>query len=83
MFHLLSLNTKSNIYYVFISEFVWSQEEHQNAGAWSFIKPRFENLIGIRNLNYAGRGPLCQPAVGVGVVHQHEVSQILKDTFSK
>lgn len=26
--------------------FIWSQEEPQNMGAWSFIKPRFENLIG-------------------------------------
>jgi len=25
---------------------VWSQEEHQNMGAWTFIKPRFENFIG-------------------------------------
>ncbi|KAL3287362.1 hypothetical protein HHI36_001836, partial [Cryptolaemus montrouzieri] len=28
------------------SVFVWCQEEHRNMGAWSFIKPRFENLIG-------------------------------------
>jgi probable 2-oxoglutarate dehydrogenase E1 component DHKTD1 len=24
--------------------FVWSQEEHRNSGAWTFVKPRFENL---------------------------------------
>ena len=62
-------------------EFVWSQEEHQNAGAWTFVKPRFENLLGIRNLSYSGRGPLCQPAVGVGSVHQQEISQLFRDTF--
>ncbi|TMW42873.1 hypothetical protein DOY81_012046 [Sarcophaga bullata] len=28
------------------STFVWSQEEHRNMGAWSFVKPRFENLVG-------------------------------------
>jgi len=26
--------------------FVWSQEEHRNMGAWTFVRPRFENLIG-------------------------------------
>ncbi|CAB0042711.1 unnamed protein product [Trichogramma brassicae] len=26
--------------------YVWSQEEPRNMGAWSFIKPRFENLCG-------------------------------------
>lgn len=27
-----------------IPEFVWSQEEHRNMGAWFFVHPRFENL---------------------------------------
>lgn len=26
--------------------FVWSQEEHRNMGAWTFVKPRFENMCG-------------------------------------
>lgn len=25
---------------------IWSQEEPRNMGAWSFVKPRFENLLG-------------------------------------
>lgn len=33
---------------IIISDFVWSQEEPRNMGAWSFVKPRFENLIGKR-----------------------------------
>ena len=35
-------------------EFIWSQEEHRNMGAWSFVSPRFENILGIK-LKYAGR----------------------------
>lgn len=62
-------------------EFVWSQEEHRNMGCWSFVRPRFENLVGV-HLRYAGRGELCQPAVGVGKVHQAENKQIVEDTFS-
>lgn len=31
---------------IFVSAFIWCQEEPRNMGAWSFIKPRFVNLIG-------------------------------------
>lgn len=34
---------------------IWSQEEHRNMGAWSFIHPRFENMCG-RRIKYSGRG---------------------------
>ena len=27
-------------------EFLWCQEEHRNQGPWSFINPRFANIIG-------------------------------------
>lgn len=37
-----------------ITEFIWSQEEHRNMGAWSFIRPRFENMCG-RKISYRGR----------------------------
>jgi len=60
--------------------FVWSQEEHRNMGCWSFVQPRFENLVGVK-LNYVGRGELCQPAVGVGQVHQVENKEIVEKTF--
>lgn len=62
-------------------KFVWSQEEHRNMGCWTFVQPRFENLLGLK-LSYAGRDELCQPAVGVGQVHQAENKQILERTFS-
>lgn len=29
----------------FTSEFVWSQEEPQNMGPWSFVAPRFTKLL--------------------------------------
>ncbi|PNF23062.1 putative 2-oxoglutarate dehydrogenase E1 component DHKTD-like protein, mitochondrial [Cryptotermes secundus] len=60
--------------------FIWSQEEHQNMGAWSYIRPRFENLIG-RRLKYAGRGPLATPAVGIGQLHQKEAEEVITKPF--
>jgi probable 2-oxoglutarate dehydrogenase E1 component DHKTD1 len=51
-------------------------------GAWSFIKPRFENIIGIR-LNYAGRDVSCVPAVGIGELHSQEVKLVLSKPFEK
>ncbi|XP_013414055.1 probable 2-oxoglutarate dehydrogenase E1 component DHKTD1, mitochondrial, partial [Lingula anatina] len=64
------------------TEFIWSQEEHQNSGAWSFIAPRFEKVVGCK-LAYVGRGPLAAPAVGIGQVHQREVLDILERTFAE
>ncbi|KAG8230977.1 hypothetical protein J437_LFUL003936 [Ladona fulva] len=67
--------------YLSLQVFIWSQEEHQNMGAWSFVRPRFENLIGIK-LRYAGRGPLAAPAVGIGSVHQQEAAAVISKPFS-
>ncbi|KFM64895.1 putative 2-oxoglutarate dehydrogenase E1 component DHKTD1-like protein, mitochondrial, partial [Stegodyphus mimosarum] len=60
--------------------FIWSQEEHQNMGAWTFVQTRFSNLLGCK-LKYAGRKPLATPAVGIGKFHQEEINYILNETF--
>ncbi|PSN50780.1 putative 2-oxoglutarate dehydrogenase E1 component DHKTD1 [Blattella germanica] len=61
--------------------FIWSQEEPQNMGAWTYMKPRFENLIG-RKLKYVGRGPLATPAVGIGQIHQKQAEEVITQPFS-
>ncbi|XP_064622382.1 2-oxoadipate dehydrogenase complex component E1-like [Lineus longissimus] len=63
-------------------EFVWSQEEHRNMGAWSFINPRFEKVVGTK-LNFVGRDVLAAPATGVGEIHKQEAEMIIKDAFAK
>ncbi|XP_048586334.1 2-oxoadipate dehydrogenase complex component E1 isoform X2 [Nematostella vectensis] len=61
-------------------EFVWSQEEHRNMGAWTFVAPRFQNLLGVK-LAYVGRRELAAPAVGIGKLHAQEEEQVLGASF--
>ncbi|XP_045483343.1 probable 2-oxoglutarate dehydrogenase E1 component DHKTD1, mitochondrial isoform X2 [Harmonia axyridis] len=60
---------------------IWCQEEPRNMGAWTFVKPRFENLIG-RRILYCGREELATSAVGVAKVHQKEVEEIETKPFA-
>lgn len=61
-------------------EFIWSQEEHRNMGAWSFIQPRFENMCG-RRIKYRGRYEGATIAVGVSSWHAKEAEQVIKAAF--
>ena len=29
-------------------DYIWAQEEPRNMGAWSFVAPRFENILGVK-----------------------------------
>ncbi len=49
-------------------------------GAWSFVSPRFRNLVGV-DPSYRGRRELCQPAVGVGQEHQREAAYVVEAAF--
>ncbi|XP_024912324.1 2-oxoadipate dehydrogenase complex component E1 [Cynoglossus semilaevis] len=62
-------------------EFVWSQEEPQNMGAWSFVNPRFEKQLSCK-LRLVSRPALPAPAVGIGTLHHQQQEAILTATFS-
>uniref|UniRef100_A0A8C4K1A3 2-oxoadipate dehydrogenase complex component E1 n=1 Tax=Dromaius novaehollandiae TaxID=8790 RepID=A0A8C4K1A3_DRONO len=62
------------------SHFIWSQEEPQNMGPWSFVSPRFEKQLGVK-LRLVSRPPLPAPAVGIGTLHQQQQEDILTNTF--
>lgn len=62
-------------------DFVWSQEEHRNHGAWSFVAPRFEQVVGCK-LRYVGREVHPTPATGVVEIHKQQAEQIVQATFS-
>ncbi|XGW03964.1 hypothetical protein V3C99_015252 [Haemonchus contortus] len=61
-------------------KFVWSQEEPRNAGAWSFVRPRFENALGISPV-FAGRPELAWTATAIGEHHAREAAEVLRSTF--
>ncbi|XP_075265675.1 putative 2-oxoadipate dehydrogenase complex component E1 homolog [Convolutriloba macropyga] len=63
-------------------QFVWCQEEHRNSGAWTFVEPRFRNLVGV-NLDYIGRSERAVPATAIGTRHKTEEAEILQTAFAK
>jgi len=60
----------------------WVQEEPENQGAWSFVRPHLERMLGVLPLRYVGRDEGASPATGNYKVHQAEeralVDQALK-----
>ena len=56
--------------------FIWCQEECRNSGAWSFVEPRFRNVVGAK-LSYIGRPTKAVPASGIGSVYNKESEAIL------
>ncbi len=60
---------------------IWCQEEPQNMGAWSFIRPFLEEITG-RRPRYAGREAAASPAVGSLAAHKIEQAQLIEHAFT-
>jgi 2-oxoglutarate dehydrogenase E1 component len=58
-------------------EWVWVQEESQNMGAWSFVAPRLQELMGV-SFQYVGRDASASPATGSKLVHDREQAEIVE-----
>ncbi|ESO02643.1 hypothetical protein HELRODRAFT_106795 [Helobdella robusta] len=63
-----------------VKEYIWSQEEHRNQGAWSFANTRLSNVLGLK-LRYSGRKEGATPAVGIGEIHKMEAQSIVDSVF--
>jgi multifunctional 2-oxoglutarate metabolism enzyme len=61
---------------------VWCQEEPRNMGGWSFVKPRFDELLkdGLK-LEYAGRVASASPATGSTQIHNAEQELLLREAL--
>lgn len=69
------------------ADFVWSQEEPKNQGAWSFIEPSIEWVLnrieaGHRRPKYAGRHASASTATGLMKRHLHELEIFLDEALS-
>jgi probable 2-oxoglutarate dehydrogenase E1 component DHKTD1 len=68
---------------------IWAQEEPENQGAWTFVKPRIEEVLrdsasggtGIE-VGYAGRKSGATVATAVGDWHKRELKEIVDDAFA-
>ena len=62
-----------------VKEYAYAQEEHRNMGAWAFVAPRFENLLGMK-LKYVGRDTAATIS-GTGSLHAKELKEFLNKVF--
>jgi 2-oxoglutarate dehydrogenase E1 component len=58
--------------YMGAEDVVWVQEEPQNRGAWSFVRPRLEACLPGLELRYAGREASASPATGSARIHREQ-----------
>src|ERR1700749_3380650 len=65
------------------AELVWCQEEPKNQGAWSFVAPRLEALMGGKTRpRYVGRPEYASTAAGLMKQHLTELAQFLNDALT-
>ncbi len=69
------------------AEVVWCQEEPKNQGAWFFVEPNIEwvlGRIGAKNGRpvYAGRPASASPATGLAKKHKQEQDALVNDALA-
>ena len=62
-------------------QYVWCQEEPENMGAATYIRPRLADLLG-KPVHYAGRDAAASPAVGALSLHKIEQQALLEAAFT-
>ena len=65
-----------------LREVLWVQEEPANMGAWSFVQPRLEELLGGElPVRYVGKPGRPSPAQGSARFHKEEHAEIVRAAF--
>ena len=68
--------------YPAVRDIVWLQEEPENMGAWEFMRPNLEDLIGERYpLRYIGRARSASPSEGSSAWHQLNQRALVERAF--
>jgi 2-oxoglutarate dehydrogenase E1 component len=68
--------------YAKVKRLVWCQEEPQNMGAWSFLAPIIEEVIG-RRPEFVGRKATASPATGSLTLHKREQAELIADALGE
>lgn len=70
--------------YPYASDIRWVQEEPENQGAWRFVRPLLEEILGPeRSLRYVGRDEAASPATGNYKVHEAEELALVDAAFRR
>jgi 2-oxoglutarate dehydrogenase E1 component len=69
------------------ADVVWCQEEPKNQGAWSFVEPNIEWVLGkigakVQRPRYAGRNATASPATGLASRHKAEQEALVNDALT-
>ncbi len=69
------------------AEMVWCQEEPKNQGAWSYIEPNIEWVLGRIKAKhgrpeYAGRATSASPATGLASAHKAQQAALIDDALT-
>ena len=69
------------------AEVVWCQEEPKNQGAWTFIEPNLEWVLGRIKAKhgrptYAGRAASASPATGLASAHKAQQAALVDDALT-
>jgi 2-oxoglutarate dehydrogenase E1 component len=63
------------------AEVAWAQEEPENQGAWTFVRPLLTARLGGRRLRYVGRAAAASPATGSYLAHQAEERALVSEAL--
>lgn len=62
---------------------MWAQDEPENAGAWTFVVPRLQQILPkSRKLQYVGRDAMATPAPGVKQYYEEQRKSIEEQVFA-
>jgi len=65
------------------NEIVWSQEEPQNMGGWTFVQPRLRRIMPANAaLSYVGRAASASPATGSYAIHNLEQAKLVSESLT-
>ena len=65
------------------TEIVWTQEEPQNMGGWTFVEPRLREFVPAgAMLKYIGRAASASPATGSYAIHNLEQEKLVSDSLT-